>query len=314
MPAHFLVISDRGEDIGFGEFIAKANQFPFHHSVELNEIRDLLTDHPQTAVFWAADDRERGELLAPMLQKVTTPNRIFAVTQEAVGSYSYLKKYPIFGHHIFRRYNLVAPKLYSRIVGAGVTPFPFGVERYVDAGIGVQKITLVQSTHKGPAVDAIQNVLTGRNVPSRLAAMVAKAVDELVMNAIFDAPMDNKGVRTRVQTAREAEFPLVDREQVDIEFAFADEYSAVSVSDNFGSLNKEVLLKFITQDFSDSVYHLRKDNPGAGLGLHGIIGSGLSMVFICKPKIRTQAIIFFENVSNVRDFRSSFQFLTMLTD
>lgn len=282
--------------------------------MDLSEIKGILVDHPQTIVLWGADHRKTGEFVGETLTKLSAPARVFALTEDPVHSYSYLLKHACFGHHIYRKFTKATPIIYSRVVGASVTPFPFGLERYVGVDSKVQKITLKKSSQKNAAVDAIQNVFSKCKVPSRLAALGAKAADELIMNAIFDAPTDGKGQQTRLKTPRDSDFVLFDKEEVDVEFSFCPEYFALGVSDQFGSIKKKILLDFITQDFSKKAYLVRKENPGAGLGLHGIIGGGLSAIFICKPGIRTQVILFFENVENFRDFKNSFQFLSILAE
>jgi hypothetical protein len=94
--------------------------------------------------------------------------------------------------------------------------------------------------------------------------------------------------------------------------ASSDDYVGVCVSDQFGSLKKQMLMGFLSKDYHSEDYVLRKGDPGAGLGLHGIVQSGLSLLFLCKPGIRTEVMIFFAKGASYKSFRSGFRFFSVI--
>src|SRR5690606_17614161 len=127
-------------------------------------------------------------------------------------------------------------------------------------------------------------------------------IGELVMNCIFDAPVDDKGVQFKKHLDRSQNLVLSSHEAVEIQIAFSDQYFGICVADQFGTLKKETVLRFIRQDFKNSEFKMEGEKKG-GLGLNGIIQSGLSLLFICRPKVRTEVMLFFPRVKNFRDFR-----------
>jgi hypothetical protein len=164
-------------------------------------------------------------------------------------------------------------------------------------------------------MEASQTVLRKLGLPSRIASATSQAIDELLMNAIFDAPVDKQGSHSRKREMRNAEFELGVREQVELELGWSDVAIGVRVSDNFGSLTKEELLAFLSKNYQEAAFSPAKaerQEKGSGLGLYGITQSGLSVLFVSKPGVRTEVILIIPRAPDVRQFRSSFRFLSIL--
>ena len=151
------------------------------------------------------------------------------------------------------------------------------------------------------------------SINDRVAAKVAQATDELLMNAIFDAATDRDGKHTRHLLDRKARFDFAGREQVDLEAASCDEYLGICVTDYFGSLGIESVMMCLGQHYHDQDYKPRKTGPGAGLGIYGIIESGLSLVFVSEPLKRTDVLLFFPRADSFKEFKSGFRFSSCFT-
>jgi len=312
MATSFLIASEREEDLRFGEFVAFANDLPSRHVASPDALRKALQDHPRSVVLWDAENPEKALAMAEILGKSTPVSRVFAVTDNALNTYTHLAKAPVFSHHFFRRYDEPSPTLYARLVGAALHSAPFGLVRYFPETTPLSDLAITRSGQKRAAVDAIQSFFTKQNVNSRLAALVAQACDELLMNAIFDAPILPNGMPLRRGTGRDADFELIEKEHVHLSMASSDDYVGICVSDQFGSLKKNVLMSFLSKDYQGEDYVLRKGDPGAGLGLHGIVQSGLSLLFLCKPLVRTEVMIFFSKNASYKTFRSGFRFFSVI--
>jgi hypothetical protein len=312
MSTRLIAVSDREEDRRLAEFLAFSNDMPLTVLSKPELVARALGESPNSLVFWDAEDADRAALLAPIFARSVHPTRVFAVTDKGLNDYPHLAAYPIFAHHLFRRYDEPAPTLYARLIDAALRGTPLGLDRYFPEGAVNRKITITRSGQKRAAVEAIENFFIKQNVNTRLSALVAQGVDELLMNAIFDAPVLPNGMPLRRGADRASDFELIEQEHAHIEVASGDEYVGLCVGDQFGSLKKKVLMSFLHKDYQDEAYVLRKGDPGAGLGLHGIIQSGLSMVFVCQPNVRTEVMIFFARGANYRDFRSGFRFLSVI--
>ncbi len=56
---------------------------------------------------------------------------------------------------------------------------------------------------------------------------------------------------------------------------------------------------------------MKKEEQGAGLGLLGTLHAGLSLLFIVKPGVRSDVMIFFPRTKSYKDFREGFRFLSI---
>jgi len=314
VPAHLIVFSQRPEDQEFGQKLANKGGFIPHQARTLEEMQQLLVDHTQAIVFWDAESGETVEKAGPLLTRGMPQRRIFAITDQPLNQYPTLLRHAPFGHHLFRRYADPAPFLYARLAHASFEQTPFGVLRYFPEGAFHQQIRIVRSGHKRAAVEAIQSYLNKLKLNSRLAALIAQASDELMMNAIFDAPVNKDGVAFRRAASRDADYDLPEKERVQVEVAACEEYAAFSVADQFGSLKKSTVLGFFGKDYQEEKYLVRKQDPGAGLGLYGIIQSGVSLLFVSKPGVRTEVMIFFPRGQKYQEFRSGFRFATIISE
>ena len=175
----------------------------------------------------------------------------------------------------------------------------------------IRSFKIVKSSHKTAAIEAIQNTLIGQGIAPRLSRAVAQSTDELLLNAIFDAPADKNGKRYRHREPRESNFELTEREEIQIEFALGPGYAGISVADQFGSIERARL-------FSTIRSHLQADSKSdaatgnAGFGVHGIIRSGISLKILSQPGVRTEAMLFFPLVQDFRQFRNGFKFFSLL--
>jgi hypothetical protein len=66
-------------------------------------------------VFWNAENAAYYGSVSEILPKYAPPKRIFAITDKPLHRYPYLFKYPIYGHHLIRRFNDAAIRLYSKL-------------------------------------------------------------------------------------------------------------------------------------------------------------------------------------------------------
>ena len=117
----------------------------------------------------------------------------------------------------------------------------------------------------------------------------------------------------RRRVARSQSFPLNEREQVEVQYAWCPEYIGVMVADQFGTLERESIIKHLTQDYQKSQY-VPPSEPGGGLGLYRINRSSAAMLFLTRPGKRTEAMIFIGNEKNMRNFRLGFSFLSTMTE
>lgn len=322
MQLTLLVISERKEDLDFGRIVAQRNGFGFATAADKDSVKAELAKHPDAVVFWDTDHAHAGTAGHPSSLRAVSENfgyfapppRVFAISDLSINQNPNLLRHPVFGHHVFRRYDEPAPTVVGKLVQAVLEDHSFGIARYFPPNSQNAKVVLKHSNQKSTAVQAVQNYLVKLGIKGRISALVAKAADELIMNALFDAPTLADGTPKRRDTPRDSTFALDERDQITLEVMSTQGYAGISVTDQFGSLRKDLVLQFLRQDYKQKQYHMRKMDHGAGLGLHGITQSGISLLLHSEPGAKTEVILFFPITDNYRKFREGFRFLTILSD
>jgi hypothetical protein len=296
---HLLLISDRPEDYKFFQHLcSQEGGLVLHRTLNVDEIRTVVSANPQTVVVWDSQNASFYAQIQGWLGKYVRTNRLFAYTNESLNNYiPFMRKFPIFGNFMARREDPVSMEVYGKIMRTTLDEEAFGIKRYVPLDAKIRTIQIKKSNHKSAVIEAIQNVLSSSGVKSRVAALVAQSTDELILNAIFDAPLNPEGVRYKAKVAKDAEFELDDAHEIQVSIATAPHYMAVSVRDQFGSLPREKVISAFTSKTMQT-------------GLSRILHGGISLLFVCKPRARTEVMIFFRLTDNYKDFKKSFHFVS----
>jgi hypothetical protein len=164
----------------------------------------------------------------------------------------------------------------------------FGLEKYLAAGARVGERVVASDGDRRAAIGEISAWAEGTGARRPLVHRLANVVDELLMNALFDAPA--------------LASPAGDRRAV-LRFGRDDRALAISVSDPFGSLSQ--------RDVIDNIRRARSERGrpqaetasqrGAGLGLYFILANVASLVVNIDPGHRTEVVCLFDLVR--RDLR-----------
>jgi hypothetical protein len=137
-------------------------------------------------------------------------------------------------------------------------------------------------------------------------------MDELIINAIFDAPVTPDGKPLLATLDRDADFELQEKEHVDVILAATTDYMGACIVDQFGSLRKSTLLDTLAK-YHEGKQRASASNPSEkGLGIAGALQAGMSLLYAAHPKVQTQVMLFFEKAETYKDFRMSFRFFSML--
>ena len=294
---HLLIISERSEDLDFGKKVAQLLGASFDQVTNVDALRRILVTHKNAVIFWNTENQFFFETFHQVIPRYLPAHRIFSIADGPVSQYVHLAKYPVFAHHLLRRFADPAPVICSNLARVALGEEMFGLENYFPKDATLQKIKIARSTQKTAAVEAIQKHLTKQAVLTRMAALIAQSVDELIMNAMFDAPIEGKE-RLNHGHPRDIILELNEKQAVEVTFAACEEYMGISVVDQFGSPHKNNLIHAL---FS-----------GPKSGLHAIYETGLSLLFVIKPQMRTEVILIFPRSESYKEFRSGFRCLSLV--
>ncbi len=214
-------------------------------------------------------------------------------------------------HNILRKFiRPEAVEIYGRVLDVSFKQQTPSLTDYFPANQKVHKITLTNSIQRRLAVEALQKVVEEIALSGRLASKLAQGADEILMNAIFDAPRDSINRACRKEVQRDLNFELKDKDAVNFEMMCDGNFLGVSVTDFYGSLIYKDILRSLSVDYVKTKYNVKGDTLGAGLGLYQTTYNGISTVYSVLPGEFTRVIIFFPAVKSNLEFKDSFEFMS----
>jgi CheY-like chemotaxis protein len=160
----------------------------------------------------------------------------------------------------------------------------FGAEKYLLWGTDLHTARLVRASQRAELVGELAERVRARGQSARVASMAMLVADELISNAVHNAPVDGDGVHYRKELPRDRELPLDERHRVRLRWGCDARYLAIEVTDWFGSLHPDAVLHAIAS--SD----VRQAGGGAGMGLALTYRSCDQLVFNLAPGTRTEII------------------------
>jgi hypothetical protein len=114
---------------------------------------------------------------------------------------------------------------------------PFGLDKYMVWGAEIRSYQLDDARERAAVVAMLARDLGAVAIPERISSLVSVIADELLANALYAAPVDSHGARTRIAEPRDTPRPLVGREVVTLRWATDARYLAIEVRDRWGSFD-----------------------------------------------------------------------------
>ena len=156
----------------------------------------------------------------------------------------------------------------------------FGLEKYLARGAAVAERAVACDADKRRAMAEVCAWAEGAGARRPTLHRLENVVDELLMNALIDAP----------QRAGGAARPAL------LRWGSDDRTLAVSVGDAFGSLRQRDLIDHVrrARDERGRPAAATRTAPGAGLGLYLVLANVASLVVNLDPGRRTEIVALFD--------------------
>lgn len=159
----------------------------------------------------------------------------------------------------------------------------FGAEKYLLWGTEMHTHLITRGSQRPKLVEQLAEDVKARGQTPRVASMAMLVADELISNAVHNAPVRD-GTHFRKDIPRDVEVELGDDEAVRLRWGCDARYLAVEVSDRYGSLDRDTILGALAHnEVSDS-------GAGAGMGIALAYRSCDHLVFNLSPGKRTEII------------------------
>ncbi len=177
-----------------------------------------------------------------------------------------------------------------------VTGDLFGIEKYLPSGTEVHLTRLREYKGRTAAIDEVLAYAEKIGVRRQVRSAIGQVCEELLMNALYDAPVDESGNSIFAEVELKARLERLSPRPVSIRYAATETGFAVSVRDRFGRLDKATVLRYIDKCLH-SPQQIDRKVYGAGLGIYLIANAATQFVLNVAPGMATEVVCTFDRKS-----------------
>jgi len=168
----------------------------------------------------------------------------------------------------------------------------FGLQKYFPWGVTTFTMTVRSYEQKTRAIDVLMRYAKLAGVRGSVRDRIQLVVDELLMNALYHAPLDADG-RPRYAGTSLRDLAARDAlEPVQVQYGCSGRYFGVSVRDGGGSLTRSRMLEYLKR--ANQTTRIEDKASGAGLGLLSVMQSSSKLIFNLEPGYSTEVIGLFD--------------------
>jgi hypothetical protein len=265
---------------------------------------DTVDDPAQLDVAMAdvvCGDAFDAELIAERVRGKPGLRGVLWTAEPLKRSVRYLAETPAIDHVLRRRDFESPPHAWELLLVARrlIEPRPAFASLFA-WGARVAEITVRGTADRDAAVAEIQRLAEPLLLPKRLLEMLGEIAHELVMNAVYDAPVDAAGA-PKYAADRKAEVTLTDGEHATVRFASDGTVLGLQVCDPFGRLERHHVVDGLARGLAGE---LDRSGGGAGLGLAVCHHASTALLFDVTRGRSTEVTALLELDVNLRDLRT----------
>jgi hypothetical protein len=168
----------------------------------------------------------------------------------------------------------------------------FGLQKYFPWGVTSFSMLVKNYKEKGRAIDVLMRYATLAGVRGPVRDRIQLVADELMMNALYHAPVDSSGREVYRDRPLKELAQLEEVNPIQVQYGCSGRYFGVAVRDGFGSLSRERALDYLVRTKTGSM--IEDKATGAGLGLVSVLRSVSKLVFNVDHGSSTEAIGLFD--------------------
>ena len=169
----------------------------------------------------------------------------------------------------------------------------FGIEHYLPPNTPVHYCRLNDFAGRGKAIDAVLDYAKEFGIRTRLRDSIAQVCEELLMNALYDAPVDDSGHQVFSAVDPHDRVNIRSPKPVSIRFAATETQFVIAVRDRYGRLAKKTIVAYINKCLTETNQIDRKAH-GAGLGIYLIANAAASYIVNVAYDVATEVICTFD--------------------
>src|SRR6478736_1616142 len=181
-----------------------------------------------------------------------------------------------------------------------VSPESAPFEAHLSWGAAGFAYSLTDAKGRDHAVQETMAFAGKLGAPKRVGEMLGELAHELIMNALYDAPVDEMG-KPRFAHDRKAEISLGAEDAAVYRCGSDGVRIAVEITDHFGRLERKHVFGGLVRGLKAG--QMDTAGGGAGLGMLVSYRSTTSLFFDVEPRLRTRVTGLFDLDLNLREFR-----------
>lgn len=170
----------------------------------------------------------------------------------------------------------------------------FGIEKYLDGGATIVSFPVMGTKSRELLVQEVDDFCKSCSLNSNTTRKAKAITEELIMNAIYDAPI--AGGENRYEDKRNLPFELEPKDRSTLTIGCDSEVLLIGIRDPFGAFKRE---KFF--DYANKIIY-RYDNErlidtkvgGAGLGIFKMLYDSNGLILNTVPAVATEVIAIIE--------------------
>lgn len=169
----------------------------------------------------------------------------------------------------------------------------FGLEKVVPWGTRVYSMLVGDYQEKSICIAQISEFAKLMGVRRKYRESIEQCLDEMLMNALYDAPVDSDGNQMFADVPTKTRISLRMEQKAVVQYACDGETFTVSVRDSFGTLDRDTVLRYLHKCLH-SEQQIDRKTGGAGLGLYIMANTTTVFLFNSLPGVATEVITTFD--------------------
>jgi hypothetical protein len=169
----------------------------------------------------------------------------------------------------------------------------FGLEKMVTWGTLIHSQLVGDYQEKSLCISQISAFAELMGIRRKYREAIEQCIDEMLMNALYDAPVDEQGKPIFSEIPTKTRISLRVEQKVVVQYACDGKQFAVSVRDAFGTLERNTVLRYLHKCLH-SEQQIDRKVGGAGLGLYLMTNSSTTVYFNVLPGVATEAVCVFD--------------------
>ena len=169
----------------------------------------------------------------------------------------------------------------------------FGLDKLVPWGTAIHSQLVGDYQDKSKCISQIGEFAESMGVRRKYREAIDQCMDEMLMNALYDAPVDEQGRPIFADIPTKTRIALKVEQRAVVQYACDGKRFAVSVRDAFGTLERATVMQYLYKCLHAEQQIDRKAG-GAGLGLYLMVNAASQVYFNVLPRVATEVVCVFD--------------------